>query len=62
MDIYAYAESIDYGADYLDMHTGYIYHIQEYGRALKMGLPTPGILVTDGEGNELGYAKKKETA
>lgn len=25
MDIYAYAESIDYAADYYDHHTGYIF-------------------------------------
>ena len=29
MDIYAYAESIDYLADYMDMTTGYIYKITE---------------------------------
>lgn len=29
MDIYEYAESINWAADYLDMHTGYIYKIPE---------------------------------
>lgn len=44
MDIFKYAESIDFGADYYDWHTGYIYGIQEYGRAKKFGLPTPAEL------------------
>ena len=58
MDIYAYAESIGYGADYMDPHTGYIHGIQAYGRALKFGLPTPGILVYDSDGNAIGVARK----
>ena len=29
MDIFKYADSINWGADYMDMHTGYIYAIQE---------------------------------
>lgn len=58
MDIYAYAESIGYAADYMDPHTGYIYHIQDYGRALRFGLPTPGIVVSDSDGTILGVARK----
>ncbi len=66
MDIYNYAESIDYMADYYDMHTGYIYGIQEYGRAKKFGLPTPaeiqfgsdGIIVYENS-RPIGIAKKK---
>lgn len=57
MDIYNYAKEIEYGADYYDFHTGYIYHISEYGKALKLGLPTPGIRVSE-NGVTIGYAKK----
>lgn len=60
MDIYAYAKSIDYNADYYDHHTGYIYKIQDYGRALKFGLPTPGIMVSDSNGNLIGVARKND--
>jgi hypothetical protein len=62
MDIYEYAESINYRSDYMDMNTGYIYCIQEYGRAIKFGLPQllPGIRVIDSQGNVLGYARKEE--
>ena len=57
MDIYSYAESIDYGADYLDQHTGYIYHIQEYGRKLKLfGMNSEGIRVSY-NGETIGYAR-----
>lgn len=59
MDIYKYAEEIDYMADYYDFHTGLIYGIQDYGRALKFGLPTPGIAVYE-DGKLIGYASKEE--
>ena len=51
---------MNYVADYLDPHTGLIYKIQDYGKALKFGLPTPGIAVVDEDGNMLGYAQKKK--
>ena len=35
MDIYAYANEMNYLADYYDPHTGYTYKIQDYGIALK---------------------------
>lgn len=58
MDIYAYAESIDYAADYYDHHTGYIYHIQEYGRMKKLfGIEEQGIRVSE-NGTTIGYARK----
>lgn len=60
MDIFKYAKSIDYGADYMDNHNGYIYHIQEYGELLKDGQNPIGIRVTDGVGNTIGYAQKQE--
>ena len=44
MDIFEYAKTNN--GDYYDFHTGYIYHVQDYNRALKLGLPTDGILVT----------------
>ena len=59
MDIYAYAESIDYMADYYDWNTGYTYHITDYGRALKFGLPTNGIAVSE-NGKVIGYARKND--
>lgn len=59
MDIYAYAKSIDYAADYWDHHTGYIYHIQEYGRQLKFFGIDIGIKVSDQDGNIIGYARKE---
>ena len=40
MEIYNYAKSINYAADYMDMHTMYTYHIQDYGNCLKNNLPT----------------------
>ena len=69
MDIYGYANSINYGADYYDFHTGYIYKIQDYGRDIKASRDNPnnevararvnrGIAVY--EGNALiGYAQKR---
>ena len=58
MDIYKYAESINWGADYLDMHTGYIYKIQEAGNARKLfGIELP-IKVYDSAGNFIGVAQK----
>lgn len=54
-DIYEYAKLYD--ADYYDMFTDYTYLIQEYNRAIRLGLPTPGIrIVCDGE--VIGVARK----
>lgn len=47
MDIFSYAESIDWGADYYDMHTGYVYAIQEAKREAGNETPT-SIKVYDG--------------
>ena len=55
-DIYQYAEKNPH-ADYMDMHTGYIYHIADYMRAKRFGLPTPGIAVSE-NGKIIGYAQK----
>lgn len=58
-DIYEYAK--EYDADYLDNHTGYIYLVQEYNRAIKLGLPAIGIRVLDSTTNTIiGIAKKEE--
>ena len=57
MDIYEYAK--EYNADYYDLHTGYRYAIQEYNRAIKLGLPTEGIKVYDQNNNLIGVAQKK---
>jgi hypothetical protein len=56
MNIYDYAKKND--ADYMDMNTGYIYRVQDYNRAIKFGLPTDGIYVTDSDGNLIGIAKE----
>lgn len=55
MDIYEYAETTN--ADYYDFSTGYIYKVQDYNKAKKLGLPTPGIEVVDIFGNHVGYAR-----
>jgi len=60
MDIYKYAADINYSADYMDMQSGNVYLIQEYGHALKLGLPTPGIKIKDYKGEVIGYAIKSE--
>lgn len=56
-DIYEYAEEVN--ADYYCHKTGNIYHIQEYNRARKFGLPTPGIRVSY-NGETIGYAQRLE--
>lgn len=58
MDIYEQAKQMN--ADYYDFNTGYTYLIQEYNRAIKLGLPTPGIRVMDSAGNIIGVAQRKE--
>jgi hypothetical protein len=58
MDIYKYAEEINYGADYYDWATGRLYHIQDYGIALERGLNPKGIAVTI-DGEFIGIAEKK---
>lgn len=54
MDIFEWAESVDYGADYFDNDTGYIYHIQEAKRTGNKN----SITVTDSEGNLIGMVNK----
>lgn len=50
MDIIKYAKSINWGADYYDPYTGYIYHIADTGRALKFfRLPLPIMISYNGE-------------
>ena len=69
MDIYEYADSINYDADYYDFHTGYIYKIQDYGRDIKASRDNPddeiicarvnrGIAVYEGDAL-IGYAQKR---
>ena len=60
MDIFKYAKEINYAADYYDFYTGNTYLIQNYGKALKNGLPTNGIEVIDSCGNSIGFAQPKE--
>lgn len=56
-DIYKYADEFD--ADYYEMGTGRIYHVQDYNRARKYGLPTNGIAVTE-NGVLIGYCEKAD--
>lgn len=58
MDIYSYAEKNPY-ADYLDIHTGYIYKIPQYIEEKKTN-PDAKILVIDSlDGSIIGYARRK---
>ncbi len=57
MDIYEYGKSINFNADYYDMHSGYIYKLQEFKKVKDD--PKARIRVTDTEGNTIGYANRK---
>lgn len=72
MDIYEYGKEINFNADYYDFRTGRIYHLQEYGKALKtandpeadsvakadaISVVDNGIKVSE-NGVLIGYAKK----
>lgn len=63
MDIFEQAKKMD--ADYYDHHTGYIYHIQEYNRIKRFGLPNihGGMRVSDAvTGEFIGIVREpKET-
>lgn len=57
MDIFKWAEDYNYGADYMDPNTGYVYHLQEYGKLMKSGLPyEKKVKVTCG-GKLIGYVE-----
>jgi hypothetical protein len=61
MDIYEYAESINWDVDYLDPHTGNIFCIQEAGRMKKLfNIEDPEIKVKDPLGNIIGYAQRNK--
>ena len=58
-DIYEWATKFP-GADYFDQGTGYVYRCADYTRAIRFGLPTPGIAVVDSmTGQLIGYAAKE---
>lgn len=72
MDIYEYGKNINFNADYYDFSSGRIFHLQEYGTALKtvndpnadpvekqeaINAVDNGIKVTE-DGKFIGYAKK----
>ena len=61
MNIWNYARSINFGADYYDTYTGYTYHLQEYGNAKRFGLPTlyDGIRVSE-NGTTIGIIHEEE--
>jgi hypothetical protein len=46
-------------ADFMDISTGITYHIQDYFRAKKLGLPTEGIFVSQG-GAMIGHIPESE--
>jgi len=56
MNIFEYAKTTD--ADYMDMNTGFIYQVQDYNRAKKLGLSINFIEVYDSEGNYIGNVKE----
>ena len=58
MDIFEWAEK-NPNADYFDQHTGYIYHVQEYMRAKKFGLPNLGMRVSY-NGQVIGVVREEE--
>lgn len=61
MDIYKYAEDIDYRADYMDPHTFNIYKIQEFGNIIKHDPDTTQkIRVTDLSGQTIGFARRAD--
>ena len=61
MDIYKYAEDINYAADYMDPNTFNIYKIQEFGHFIKHDPDTTQkIRVTDMNGNTIGFARRAD--
>lgn len=60
MDIYEYAESINYGADYYDYQTGLTYGIQEVGRMKKFFDIDAEIPVYQ-DGKLIGYARRNSS-
>ena len=58
MDIYEWAKKFDYGADYYDIATGYIYKCREYRDELLNGNTNAKIRITDSDGNTIGYAER----
>lgn len=56
MDIFKYAESIDWSADYYDYTTGYIYHIAECGNMMRFFGITPSRIRVSDDGKTIGYA------
>ena len=60
MDIFDQVKKMPY-ADYLDMHTGYIYHIHEYTKLKELGLPVDGIKVSY-NGKLIGVVREKSSS
>lgn len=53
MDIFKWADDNNWNADYLDSHTGYIYHIQNASSKDE-------IFVTDTNGNLIGKVTREK--
>jgi hypothetical protein len=60
MDIYKYAEEINYSADYYDEATDRLYYIRDYGIALERELNPEGIGVTTKDGWFIGVLKRND--
>ena len=58
MDICEWGKKFNYGADYYDMATGYIYKCTEYRQQLLNGDTDAKIRVVDENDNTVGYAEK----
>lgn len=59
MDIFEYARSINWGADYMDMNTGNVYGIQEAGKASKLTGKEPTVINVYNNGKYIGVVRDK---
>lgn len=48
------------GVDFMDMTSMLIYHISDYARVKKFGLPTEGLIITDVDGIEVGIIEEPD--
>ena len=60
MDIFEYADSIDWNADYMDMNTGYTYGIQEAGKASKLTGKKPDVINVYSDNEYIGVVRRNQ--
>lgn len=48
------------GTDFMDMRNMIIYHISEYVKTKRFGLPTEGLVITDPSGNRVGIIEESD--